>query len=78
MDNHNYRLDLFEHFEAHQQKLDPESLLRLDPVVPHWTVNAYADDVHKWEDWAYDEDELESLIDLAKQQGLEPLIEKWN
>ena len=25
-----------------------------------------------------DEDELESLVDLAKQQGLEPLVEKCN
>ena len=76
MDYHHYMLDLFDQFQAHQESLDATSLLRMEPVGPHWTINAYANDEHKWEDWAYDEDELKSLVSLSQKQGLRLVIKK--
>jgi len=65
MDNHHAMLNLFERFERMQDQLEASNLLKLAPVEPHYTVNAYKGSEHIWEDWAYDNDELASLKQIA-------------
>ena len=69
MDYHHTWLNLFDEFQAAQDKLDSSNLLKLSPVEPHYTVNAYKGSEHIWEDWAYDNDELASLKQIATESG---------
>ena len=69
LDYHHTMLNLFESFERHQDQLGANNLLKLAPVEPHYTVNAYKGSKHIWEDWAYDNDELASLKQIAAEGG---------
>tara|TARA_R100001463_G_scaffold69809_2_gene123261 strand:+ start:123 stop:368 length:246 start_codon:yes stop_codon:yes gene_type:complete len=69
MDNHHAMLNLFEEFERAQDKLEASNLLKLATFEPQYTVNAYSGSTHEWEDWAYDNDELESLKKIATESG---------
>lgn len=69
LDYHHTMLNLFEDFERTQDRLDSSNLLKLSPVEPHYTVNAYKGSEHIWEDWAYDNDELASLKQIAAESG---------
>jgi len=62
-------LNLFEEFERVQDKLEASNLLKLASLEPQYTVNAYSGSTHEWEDWAYDNDELESLKKIATESG---------
>ena len=66
---HHTWLNLFDEFQATQDRLDSSNLLKLSPVEPHYTVNAYKGSEHIWEDWAYDKDELASLVRIATESG---------
>jgi hypothetical protein len=69
MDNHHTMLNLFERFEKMQDQLEASNLLKLAPVEPRYTVNAYKGSEHIWEDWAYDNDGLASLKQIATESG---------
>ena len=69
LDYHHTWLNFFEDFERTQDRLDSSNLLKLSPVEPHYTVNAYKGSEHIWEDWAYDNDELASLKQIAAESG---------
>jgi len=69
LDYHHTWLNLFDEFQATQDRLDSSNLLKLSPVEPHYTVNAYKGSKHIWEDWAYDSDELASLKQIAAESG---------
>ena len=62
-------LNLFEEFERVQDKLEASNLLKLATFEPQYTVNAYKGSDHIWEDWAYDNDELASLKQIATESG---------
>ena len=62
-------LNLFEEFERAQDKLEASNLLKLATLEPQYTVNAYKGSEHIWEDWAYDNGELESLKKIATESG---------
>ena len=66
---HHTSLNLFEAFERYQDQLDANNLLKLARVEPRYTVNAYKGSEHIWEDWAYDNDELASLKQIATESG---------
>ncbi len=66
---HHTSLNLFEAFERYQDQLDANNLLKLAPVEPRYTVNAYKGSEHIWEDWAYDKDELVTLKQIATESG---------
>jgi len=66
---HHTSLNLFESFERYQDQLDANNLLKLARVEPRYTVNAYKGSEHIWEDWAYDNDELASLKQIAAESG---------
>ena len=70
MDFHTSSLNIFELFERQQDQLEANSLLKLTPAKPRYTVNAYKGTEQKWEDWAYDDDELNSLKKIAAESGL--------
>ena len=74
MDFYTSSLNIFELFERQQDQLEANSLLKLTPATPHYTVNAYKGTEHKWEDWAYDEDELNSLKQIAAESGLVVIV----
>ena len=61
-----------------QDKLDSSNLLKLTPVKPRYTVNAYKGSEHMWEDWAYDNDELVNLKKIAAESGYTVTVEKLN
>jgi len=69
LDYHHTWLNLFDEFQAAQDRLDLSNLLKLAPVEPRYTVNAYKGSEHIWEDWAYDNDELASLKQIAAESG---------
>ncbi len=69
MDNHHAMLNLFEEFERVQDKLEASNLLKLATLKPQYTINAYKGSDHIWEDWAYDNDELASLKQIATEGG---------
>jgi len=69
LDYHHTWLNLFDEFQATQDRLDLSNLLKLAPVEPRYTVNAYKGSNHIWEDWAYDNDELVSLKKIAAKSG---------
>tara|TARA_R110002012_G_scaffold309017_1_gene515800 strand:- start:568 stop:816 length:249 start_codon:yes stop_codon:yes gene_type:complete len=71
---HHTSLNLFEAFERYQDQLDANNLLKLSPVEPHYTVNAYKGSEHIWEDWAYDKDELKSLKQIAAESGYTVIV----
>ena len=62
-------LNLFEEFERVQDKLEASNLLKLATIEPQYTVNAYSGSKHEWEDWAYDDEGLESLKKIANKSG---------
>jgi len=66
---HHTWLNLFDEFQATQDKLDSSNLLKFARVEPRYTVNAYKGSEHIWEDWAYDNDELASLKRIATESG---------
>jgi len=74
MDYHHTWLNLFDEFQATQDRLDSSNLLKLSPVEPHYTVNAYKGSEHIWEDWAYDNDELTSLKQIAAESGYTVIV----
>ena len=78
LDYHHTWLNLFDEFQATQDKLDSSNLLKLAPVEPHYTVNAYKGSEHMWEDWSYDEDELKNLKQIAAESGYTVTVEKLN
>ena len=78
LDYHHTWLNLFDEFQASQDRLDLSNLLKLSPVEPHYTVNAYKGSEHMWEDWAYDKDELVSLKKIAAESGYTVTVEKLN
>jgi len=75
MGYHHTMLNLFEKFEKMQDQLEASNLLKLAPVEPHYTVNAYKDSEHIWEDWAYDDDELASLKQIASESNYTVTVE---
>ena len=74
LDYHHTWLTLFDEFQATQDRLDSSNLLKLSPVEPHYTVNAYKGSEHIWEDWAYDNDELASLKQIAAESGYTVIV----
>ena len=78
LDYHHTWLNLFDEFQATQDKLDSSNLLKLAPVEPHYTVNAYKGSEHMWEDWAYDKDEFARLKQIAAESGYTVTVEKLN
>ena len=74
MDNHHSMLNLFERFERMQDQLEASNLLKLAPVEPHYTVNAYKGSEHIWDDWAYDNDELSNLKQIATESGYTVIV----
>jgi hypothetical protein len=72
---HHTSLNLFESFERYQDQLDANNLLKLARVEPRYTVNAYKGSNHIWEDWAYDNDELQSLKNAATEAGFTYTVE---
>ena len=80
LDYHHTSLNLFEAFECYQDQLDANNLLKLTPVKPRYTVNAYRGSDrfranHMWEDWAYDNDELQILKNAATKAGFTYTVE---
>jgi len=75
LDYHHTWLNLFDEFQATQDKLDSSNLLKLSPVEPCYTVNAYKGFNHIWEDWAYDNDELQSLKNAATKASFTYTVE---
>ena len=71
---HHTMLNLFESFERHQDQLDANNLLKLAPVEPRYTVNAFKGSKHIWEDWAYDNDELSNLKQIAIESGYTVIV----
>ena len=69
MDNHYAMLNLFEEFERAQDKLEASNLLKLATLEPQYTVNAYKGSEHIWEDWAYDNEELVGLKQIASESN---------
>ena len=78
LDYHHTWLNLFDEFQATQDRLDSSNLLKLSPVEPHYTVNAYKGSEHIWEDWAYDKDELASLKQIAAESGYTVIVRSEN
>lgn len=76
MDNHYAMLNLFEEFERAQDKLEASNLLKLATLEPQYTVNAYKGSEHIWEDWAYDNDELVGLKQIASESNYTVTVEK--
>jgi len=75
LDYHHTWLNLFDEFQATQDKLDSSNLLKFARVEPRYTVNAYKGSKHIWEDWAYDNDELQSLKNAAIEAGFTYTVE---
>ena len=75
LDYHHTWLNLFDEFQASQDRLDSSNFLKLVPVEPRYTVNAYKGSNHIWEDWAYDNDELRSLKNAATEAGFAYTVE---
>ena len=80
LDHHHTSLNLFETFERYQDQLDANNLLKLERVEPRYTVNAYRGSDcfranHMWEDWAYDNDELQILKNAATEAGFTYTVE---
>ena len=75
---HHTWLNLFDEFQAAQDRLDSSNLLKLSPVEPHYTVNAYKGSEHIWEDFAYDNDELQSLKNAATKASFTYTVEERN
>ena len=71
-------LNLFEKFERMQDQLEASNLLKLAPVEPCYTVNAYKGSEHIWEDWAYDNDGLQGLKNAATEAGFTYNVEECN
>ncbi len=69
-------LNLFERFEKMQDQLEASNLLKLAPVEPRYTVNAYKGSEHIWEDWAYDSNELASLKQVASASNYTVTVEE--
>jgi len=69
LDYHHTWLNLIDEFQATQDRLDSSNLLKFARVEPRYTVNAYKGSEHIWEDWAYDNDELASLKQIAAESG---------
>jgi len=74
-------LNLYERFEKMQDQLEASNLLKLAPVEPRYTVNAYrGSDCFRankiWEDWAYDDEELESLKKIASESNYTVTVEE--
>ena len=78
LDYHHTWLNLFDEFQATQDRLNSSNLLKLSPVEPHYTVNAYKGSEHIWEDWAYDKDELASLKQIAAESGYTVIVRSEN
>ena len=78
LDYHHTWLNFFEDFERTQDRLDSSNLLKLSPVEPHYTVNAYKGSEHIWEDFAYDNDELQSLKNAATKASFTYTVEERN
>lgn len=79
MDWHNTSLSLFEHFEATQAKLEKDSLLKLSmPDLTTYILTAYKDNVEKWYDYAYTEQELADLKHNARRCGYEYTVTEKN
>jgi hypothetical protein len=72
---HHTSLNLFETFERYQDQLDANNLLKLARVEPRYTVNAYKGSEQIWEDWAYDNDELQTLKNAATKAGFTYTVE---
>ena len=75
MDNHYAMLNLFEEFERAQDKLEASNLLKLATLEPQYTVNAYKGSEHIWEDWAYNNDELVGLKQIASESNYTVTVE---
>jgi len=76
LDYHHTWLNLFDEFQATQDRLDSSNLLKLSPVKPCYTVYAYKGSKQVWEDWAYDNDGLVSLKKIAAKSGYTVTVEK--
>ena len=70
MDDHNYKLALFESFERYQDELDARNLLKLNMSENiTYMLTAFNGTREQWYDYAYDLDELENLKRDAKDHG---------
>mgnify|MGYP003115871228 FL=1 len=78
MDYHNMRLNWFEAFERHLDKLEERnSLLSLDKDFgPKWELQAFLGQELQWADPAYDEDELQTLKNVATEAGFTYTVEE--
>ena len=77
MDNHNQWLNLFESFQKHQDQLDARNLLKLSMSENiTYMVTAFNGTREQWYDYAYDEDELNSLKQDAKDCGFTVTVEE--
>ena len=72
------RLNWFEAFERHLDKLEERnSLLSLDKDFgPKWELQAFLGQELQWADPAYDEDELQTLKNVATEAGFTYTVEE--
>ncbi len=79
MDFDRYSFYVFEHFEATQAKLEKHNLLKLSmPDSTTYVLTAYKDNVEKWYDYAYTEQELDDLKHNAEHCGCSYTVEEQN
>lgn len=77
MDHHNYMLGLFESFERHQHELDARNLLKLTMSENiTYMVTAFNGTREQWYDYAYDQDELNSLKQDAEDCGFTVTVQE--
>ena len=77
MDHYNYMLDLFESFQKHQDQLEARNLLKLAMSEnTTYKISAFNGTREEWYDYAYDQDELNSLKQDAEDCGFTVTVEE--
>lgn len=74
MDKHTLDLNVFEAFEAWQDSLDANSLLRIRPAVATHYIEATLHGELQWSEYAYDDAEADKLRDDAINSGFNCLL----
>jgi len=74
---HHTWLNLFDEFQATQDKLEAGNLLKLSRVSsPTYYVEAFLDESLEWTEYAYDERELQNLKNDAIDCGFTFTVEE--
>ncbi len=77
LDYHHTWLNLFDEFQATQDKLEAGNLLKLSRVSsPTYYVEAFLDKSLEWTEYAYDERELQNLKNDAIDCGFTFTVEE--